>query len=167
MILCPLLPAFFSKFPIILWNIVLALSFCHFSFLFPCNFFLFLLFCRCMRCFYDILFPQAIFIPPPLRGGGGGVIFQYINPCNQLFWSFLEFRNITALEHLKFCSPSTCAVSLGKVRLHDKYNILHILNRLTYIGRRLRSRWLSMRGRRPGSRSWSSSACRTLSRGRT
>ncbi len=43
-ILCPLLPAFFSKFPRILWNIVLALSFCHFSLLFPCPFFLFLTF---------------------------------------------------------------------------------------------------------------------------
>ncbi len=62
MILCPLLPAFFSKFPLILWNIVLALSFCHLSFLFPCPFFLFLLFCRRARCFFPIR---------PYFGGGG------------------------------------------------------------------------------------------------
>ena len=61
---------FFSKFPIILWNIVLALSLCHLSFLFPCPFFLFLLFCRRARVVFMIFFPhQAIFIPPPPGGG--------------------------------------------------------------------------------------------------
>ncbi len=59
---------FFSKFPIILWNIVLALSFCHLSFLFPCPFFLFLLFCRRARCFHDIFSPTGhIYSPPRLN----------------------------------------------------------------------------------------------------
>ncbi len=59
MIFCPLLPAFFSKFPLILilWNIVLALSFCHFSFLFPCPFFLFFLFLSARALLLWYFFP--------------------------------------------------------------------------------------------------------------
>jgi hypothetical protein len=73
MIFCPLLPAFFSKFPIILWNMVLALSFCHLSFLFPCPFFLFLLFYRrsAHSLFLWYFFPLRPYLFPPPRGGGG------------------------------------------------------------------------------------------------
>ncbi len=76
--ICPLLPAFFSKFPIISWNIVLALSFCHLSFLFPCPFFLFLLFSSARALFSWYFFPIRPYLFPPPRGGG---IFQYIDPC--------------------------------------------------------------------------------------
>ncbi len=97
MILCPLLPPFFSKFSIILWNIVLALSFCHFSF--PVSFLSFSPFFVGTRVVFMIFFPpQAIFI------------FQYINP-----WIIqsplrvelvLSTRNIQ--ENSRVTSEKTC-----------------------------------------------------------
>ncbi len=67
---------FFSKFPIILWNIVLALSFCHLSFLFPCPFYFFLLICPRARCFHDIFSPSGHIYSPPPPGGGYFPIYR-------------------------------------------------------------------------------------------
>jgi hypothetical protein len=55
MILFFRLSSFFPKFPIILWSIVLALSFSHFSIIFPCLLFLILFFCQHV---YDIFSPS-------------------------------------------------------------------------------------------------------------
>ncbi len=110
MILCPLLPAFFSKFPIILWNIVLALSLCHLSFLFPCPFFLFLLYCRRARIVFMIFFPhQAIFIPPP-PGGGYFPKYRPLLPRQiNLTWGRILGRNWDkSLKRFPSCySPSS------------------------------------------------------------
>jgi hypothetical protein len=80
MILCPLLPAFFSKFPIILLNIVLAMHFVTYLFFSLVLSFFFSFFVG-VRVVFMIFFPhQAIFIPPPRGGGGGGGYFPTYRP---------------------------------------------------------------------------------------
>ena len=61
----------FSKFPIILWNIVLALTFVNYLFFSLVHSFFFSFFVGA-RVVFMIFFPhQAIFIPPPPPGVGG------------------------------------------------------------------------------------------------
>ncbi len=93
----------FSKFPIILWNIVLALSFCLLSFLFPCPFFLFLLFCRRARCFHDIFSPSGHIYFPIYRplyscfmnlGIQGQATLPRHSDINLQFWKIPQFVTI-------------------------------------------------------------------------
>ncbi len=113
MILCPLLPAFFSKFPIILWNIVLALSFCHLSFLFPCPFFLFFLFLSARALFSWYFFPiRPYLFPPPWGGGGGGGIFQYIDPWSLLYQLFHLLRIERNPDPAKWCGSDPIPIRI-------------------------------------------------------
>ncbi len=79
MILCPLLPAFFSKFPMIYeTSFLLCLFVTYLFFSLVLSFFFSFFFGA--RVVFILFFPHpAIFIPPPPPGGGG--IFQYIDPC--------------------------------------------------------------------------------------
>ncbi len=92
MILCPLLPAFFPSFPQFyetLFLLCLFVTYLFFSLVFSFFFSLFV----GAHVVFMIFFPhQAIFIPPLPPGGGGG-IFQYIDPW--ALYYYIELRECT------------------------------------------------------------------------
>ncbi len=71
MILCPLLPAFFSKFPMIYETLFLLCNFVTYLFFSLVLSFFFSFFCWRARCFHDIFSPSGHIYSPPPRGGGG------------------------------------------------------------------------------------------------
>ncbi len=82
MILCPLLPAFFSKFPIILLNIVI--------FSFPLSFLSFSSFLSAHAFFSWYFFPIRPYLFPPPRGGGGGGFPIYRPLLSPFYWQILQ-----------------------------------------------------------------------------